>query len=79
MAGNICRSLVLSAVISVCSSPSPKLRNPQRASFGCACIILTPLSESIVVYRRGGAYVSEALSSLDNFLRDYRTGEVSSL
>jgi uncharacterized protein YcbK (DUF882 family) len=29
-----------------------------------------------VVYRRGEDYVPEALSSLDKFLRDHRTGEV---
>lgn len=29
-----------------------------------------------VVYRQGESYVPEALSALDNFLRDHRTGEV---
>jgi uncharacterized protein YcbK (DUF882 family) len=29
-----------------------------------------------VVYRRGDAYLSDALSKLDHFLRDHRTGEI---
>ena len=29
-----------------------------------------------IVYRRGGAYIPEALSKLDFFLRDHRTGDV---
>ena len=29
-----------------------------------------------LVYRRGGEYVSDALSRLDRFLRDHRTGDV---
>ena len=29
-----------------------------------------------VVYRRGRSYIPEALSKLDHFLRDHRTGEV---
>jgi uncharacterized protein YcbK (DUF882 family) len=29
-----------------------------------------------VVYRRGGSYVPAALSALDNFLRDHRTGDI---
>ena len=29
-----------------------------------------------VVFRRGGAYLPEALAELDHFLRDHRTGEV---
>jgi uncharacterized protein YcbK (DUF882 family) len=29
-----------------------------------------------IVYRRGDAYVPEALDTLDHFLRDHRTGEV---
>ena len=29
-----------------------------------------------VVYRRGGEYVSDALSRLDAFLRDHRTGDI---
>jgi uncharacterized protein YcbK (DUF882 family) len=29
-----------------------------------------------IVYRRGDAYVPEALSRLDQYLRDYRTGDV---
>ena len=41
------------------------------------CLYHTHTAERIdVVYRRGGDYVPEALSSLDKFLRDHRTGEV---
>ena len=29
-----------------------------------------------VIYRRGGEYVSDALSRLDTFLRDHRTGDI---
>jgi uncharacterized protein YcbK (DUF882 family) len=29
-----------------------------------------------VIYRRGSVYVSEALSKLDTFLRDHRTGDI---
>ena len=79
MAGNICRSLVLLAVISVCSSPLAQTKESATREFRLR-LYHTHTSERIdVVYRRGSAYVPEALSSLDNFLRDYRTGEASSL
>ncbi len=29
-----------------------------------------------IVYKRGGAYIPEALARLDQYLRDYRTGDV---
>jgi uncharacterized protein YcbK (DUF882 family) len=29
-----------------------------------------------VIFRRGGAYITDALAQLDRFLRDHRTGEV---
>lgn len=32
-----------------------------------------------IVYRKGDAYVSDALQTLDHFLRDHRTGEVRDL
>ena len=32
-----------------------------------------------VVYRRGSAYIPEAIQSLDHFLRDHRTGAVTEL
>src|SRR6266704_3645804 len=77
MIGNICRSVLLLPVfICIASSPSDQAKESLNREFRLR-LYHTHTAERIdVVYRRGGAYVPEALSSLDKFLRDHRTGEV---
>jgi uncharacterized protein YcbK (DUF882 family) len=56
--------------------PGAALSSPP-ASIGHLRLYHTHTGEHLdVVYRRGQTYVPEALSRLDHFLRDHRTGEV---
>ncbi len=57
------------------SVPAPTTIPPERE--GRLQLYHTHTGERVdVVYRRGDAYLPEALTKLDRFLRDHRTGEV---
>jgi uncharacterized protein YcbK (DUF882 family) len=61
--------------LSGASIPSPTTTSPERESR--LRLYHTNTGERLdVVYRRGDAYQPEALSKLDHFLRDHRTGEI---
>jgi len=66
-------SLVTAALV---SSPQPA-RAANLPDEGHLRLFHTHTGQHIdVIYRRGTEYISEALSKLDTFLRDHRTGEV---
>ena len=77
MVGNICRSLVLLPVF-ICIASSPVVQTEESTSreFRLRLYHNHTAERIDVVYRRGGNFVPEALSSLDKFLRDHRTGEI---
>jgi uncharacterized protein YcbK (DUF882 family) len=75
--GNNCRALVLLPVL-ICISTFPLAQSKESANREFRLRLYhTHTAERIdVVYRRGDNYVPDALSSLDKFLRDHRTGEI---
>jgi uncharacterized protein YcbK (DUF882 family) len=78
MVGNFCRSVVvfLPVFVCICASPLAQTKESANREFRLR-LYHTHTTERIdVVYRRGDNYVPDALSSLDKFLRDHRTGEI---
>ena len=75
--GNNYRALVLLPVL-ICISTFPLAQSQESANREFRLRLYhTHTAERIdVVYRRGDNYVPDALSSLDKFLRDHRTGEI---
>jgi len=80
-----CGLLVAGAVLFLIASVGARAQlrevSPQRTSSPDShdhlLLYNTHTAERIdIVYRRGGAYIPEALSKLDFFLRDHRTGDV---
>ena len=73
---------ILLLILSVGASPQAREVSSQRTSSPDShdhllLLYNTHTAERIdVVYRRGQAYIPEALAKLDFFLRDHRTGEV---
>jgi uncharacterized protein YcbK (DUF882 family) len=75
---HLCRSLFLflafSALVAAPPSPGPSLNHPETFRLR---MFHTHSGESLdIVYRIGNHYVPQALSKLDQFLRDSRTGAV---
>ena len=74
--------IILLLILSVGASPQAREVSSQRTSSPDShdhllLLYNTHTAERIdIVYRRGEAYIPEALAKLDFFLRDHRTGDV---
>jgi uncharacterized protein YcbK (DUF882 family) len=69
-----CRFLFLAAALFSFTAPIPA---ETPAEDGHLRLYHTHTGQHLdVIYRRGSAYLAEALSKLDVFLRDHRTGDV---
>jgi uncharacterized protein YcbK (DUF882 family) len=68
--------LLLPAVVCLGSSPLSQTKESTDREFRLKLYHIHTGERIDVAYRRGEMYLPEALSALDNFLRDHRTGEV---
>ena len=72
------RLLVYLAVMTCCTFPASSVVGPLSSEPEYRLRLLhTHTGERLdIIYRRGDRYVSEALTRLDEYLRDHRTGDV---